>query len=509
MNTTTHTLPVSSIICEDRQRDLNQSHVDSLALSIKDLGLIQPIVINQHNRLIAGAHRLAAHKKLGLSEIKVVYRETMTDDEFAELELVENTKRLDNTWQETCIGIAKIHFLKCRRAALDSKTWGQRETGDLLKVNQAKVAYSLVVAKELLNDTAKSGPFWKAENFTEAYALILKRAENVALATLAQQQVVTTTTSTGSPFDTSDEDDTETFVALSADQVDHLVDWKPVFHAPKAEKEPCPTCQGLSANWVNGNCVTCNRTGYAPLSVPKIPLSTRYLKGDSITVMNMACNTERFDHIITDIPFGIDIDMIDQSNSMRNIDDIKAEHTVDGNLELHAQFFKAAYNCIKPQGYCITWCDIMQWQRMYDLAVDAGFKVTRWPFVWVKTYPCLNQMAQYNFTKSTEFAIICRKGAITLPTKQSNNFILAERDELSRNHPFAKPFALWERLITAVSIENQSILDPFCGSGSAFISGVRLGRIMYGIEKDEALYNSGLETLKQFYLTLTPNAQFV
>src|ERR1017187_9370597 len=122
-------LPLTSIIVEDRQRETKPDAVASLAESMKTLGLIQPIVINQNNRLIAGGHRLAAARFLGWESIDVVYRETMSEDELQELELTENVKRSDLTWQERCIAIAKIHSLKQRHAALDSKTWGQKETG--------------------------------------------------------------------------------------------------------------------------------------------------------------------------------------------------------------------------------------------------------------------------------------------------------------------------------------------------------------------------------------------
>lgn len=504
----TLSLPVSEIVVENRQRALNEEHVSSLADSMRDLGLIQPIIINQHKRLIAGGHRLAAAKKLGWVNIFVVYRETMTDDEFAELELTENIKRKDNTWQETCLAIAKIHYLKVKRNALDSKKWGQRDTGALLNVNQADVTYSLIIAKELINDSTKSNEFWKAENFTAAYALLVKRNEDEALARLANQQ-------TTSVFDMEDDDVLKQDGILNIEEEEIDLTTTPVDYRERS-------WNSLSYDEAKVRYLS------NPLNPPdqfdeywkekidamedarnKIPLLKRYIKGDSIVLMNSDDWKGRFDHVITDIPFGIDIEMIDQSNSIHDIDTIKAEHTVEGNMELHAQFFPAAFNCLKEQGFCITWCDIMQWQRMYDLATTAGFKVTRWPFVWVKTYPCLNQMAQYNFTKSVEFAMVCRKGTITLPEKQHTCHILAERDDICDAHPFAKPFACWERLITAVSIQNQSILDPFCGSGSAFISGVRLGRVMFGVEKDEKLFNAGLENLKQFYLTLNPKAYFV
>jgi DNA modification methylase len=224
----------------------------------------------------------------------------------------------------------------------------------------------------------------------------------------------------------------------------------------------------------------------------------------------MLSNPETYDHIITDIPYGISIDRLDQHIGISDIEIIKAEHTVAGNEELFRQFFPAAFCTLKPNSFLITWCDAMQWQNMYNLACEAGFKVQRWPFVWAKDYPCLNQKAQFNFTKSTEFAMVCRKGTITLPEKQTNNYIIASRDQLVEDcqHPFAKPFAIWERLFKAVTMENQKILDPFCGKGSSFISGLKLGRNMYGVEKDEALYNGGLEVLKSYYLKLNAKSVF-
>jgi ParB-like chromosome segregation protein Spo0J len=41
----------------------------SLAKSIAEIGLLHPIVVNQHGELIAGARRLAAFRMLGRTEI--------------------------------------------------------------------------------------------------------------------------------------------------------------------------------------------------------------------------------------------------------------------------------------------------------------------------------------------------------------------------------------------------------------------------------------------------------
>ena len=86
------TLPINEILSADRQR-LDLGDIADLALSIQRYGLIQPIVINQEKRLIAGGRRLAAHQHLGRTHIEVVYRETLSVDELHELELEENVRR--------------------------------------------------------------------------------------------------------------------------------------------------------------------------------------------------------------------------------------------------------------------------------------------------------------------------------------------------------------------------------------------------------------------------------
>jgi DNA modification methylase len=230
--------------------------------------------------------------------------------------------------------------------------------------------------------------------------------------------------------------------------------------------------------------------------------------------MNDSAYEGFFDHVITDIPYGIDMDMLNQQNphgGMKDIDTIEAEHDVEDNKRLFADFFPAAYKCTKPDAFVITWCDIMNWQLMYDLATKAGFKVQRWPITWCKTHSCMNQSAQFNFTKSTEIAIVCRKGRATLVQPKPRCDVNAGRDDLcdAIGHPFAKPFEVWRFLTEAVSFEGQRILEPFAGRGSGVISMMQMKRNVTGVELNEAHYNALLENVKTLhFLKLNPNCQF-
>lgn len=65
-------IPIREIHVENRLRSINREHVDQLARSIADVGLLQPIVVRKNGTgyvLVAGAHRLEAAKCINWSAI--------------------------------------------------------------------------------------------------------------------------------------------------------------------------------------------------------------------------------------------------------------------------------------------------------------------------------------------------------------------------------------------------------------------------------------------------------
>ena len=85
-------LPTNSIHVGSRLRDLDESKVLDLAVSIKLQGLLQPVVVTEAGELVAGLHRLRAVQQLGWDEVPAV----VVDDRFARLaEIDENLVRND------------------------------------------------------------------------------------------------------------------------------------------------------------------------------------------------------------------------------------------------------------------------------------------------------------------------------------------------------------------------------------------------------------------------------
>jgi ParB-like nuclease domain len=77
-------------------RELDASHVDALAGSIALQGMLVPLVVRadgERFELVAGFHRLAAARKLGLAEVPVVVRDAASEDADRAVENIASCRR--------------------------------------------------------------------------------------------------------------------------------------------------------------------------------------------------------------------------------------------------------------------------------------------------------------------------------------------------------------------------------------------------------------------------------
>jgi ParB family transcriptional regulator, chromosome partitioning protein len=77
------------------REDFDQQNIEELAQSIKEKGVIQPLLVRRKGdnyELIAGERRLRASNSLGLKDIPVIVRD-VSDQDSLELALIENIQR--------------------------------------------------------------------------------------------------------------------------------------------------------------------------------------------------------------------------------------------------------------------------------------------------------------------------------------------------------------------------------------------------------------------------------
>jgi site-specific DNA-methyltransferase (adenine-specific) len=67
------------------------------------------------------------------------------------------------------------------------------------------------------------------------------------------------------------------------------------------------------------------------------------------------------------------------------------------------------------------------------------------------------------------------------------------------DHMTVKPVDLMERLIQVLSLEQQTVLDPFLGSGTTGVAAILQNRKFIGFEIEEKYANMSIERLKNIY----------
>lgn len=96
-------------IPEDRQRR-EMGDIQDMADSLQEFGLIQPIVISD-NTLVVGERRLRAAELLGWEDIETNQKDDLSSVRRMEVELEENLRRKNLTYEEQCTAVKKIYDL--------------------------------------------------------------------------------------------------------------------------------------------------------------------------------------------------------------------------------------------------------------------------------------------------------------------------------------------------------------------------------------------------------------
>lgn len=165
------TIPLSSIIVNRDERQRRElKGIEELAESLNRVGLINPLVVTPDCVLVAGERRYTAATSLGWTSISVQYTTDLSEYELAVIELEENVKRSDLTWQDQCLAIEKFHTLK----STNEEGWNSEATASSLGLTSREVNRHLGVAREILGGNERVA---KAEKYTMAVNLVSREAE--------------------------------------------------------------------------------------------------------------------------------------------------------------------------------------------------------------------------------------------------------------------------------------------------------------------------------------------
>ena len=140
------------------------------------MGLISAIVIDRNKVLIAGERRLLACKSLGWDRINVSYFDELDELKRTAIEIEENIKRKQMSFDEECRSVARIHELGCA----GDPGWNQSKIGAEIGMSQQWVSQRFVTREE----TKYNPDIWNEPVFATAHRKAVVNGERRAKAAL-------------------------------------------------------------------------------------------------------------------------------------------------------------------------------------------------------------------------------------------------------------------------------------------------------------------------------------
>lgn len=155
------------------------------------------------------------------------------------------------------------------------------------------------------------------------------------------------------------------------------------------------------------------------------------------------------------------------------------------------------YRVLKQDSQCYIMTNTINMERYLKICRETGFGLHS-ILAWQKN----NVTPSRWYMKNGEFTLFLRKGKAK-PINNLGSKMIHQIDNIigNKTHPTEKPVGLMELYITNSSKENDTIFDPFMGTGSTGVAALKNNRKFIGIEIDDYFYTAW-QRIEQMELAL-------
>jgi site-specific DNA-methyltransferase (adenine-specific) len=188
------------------------------------------------------------------------------------------------------------------------------------------------------------------------------------------------------------------------------------------------------------------------------------------------------DAVVTDPPFGIE-----GSSGSKNIERGKCNYT--DAFEDSREYVKQV--CVPAVEAALALCN------------GRGAVTPGTPCLWLYPEPAalggFHQPATVGLNRwgRANFGPVCFYGKDPRAGKRISDTVLKVIEPASDDrHPCAKPIRAMQWIVDRVSLEGESILDPFMGSGTTGVACANLGRSFVGIELEPKYFEIAVERIR-------------
>lgn len=414
------------------------------------VGLLNPIIVDNDNNLLAGHRRLMAAMHLGWPTIEARLLSELDEATRREVELEENIRRKDLTWVEEVTGLLELYSCKQlrygKRSASPLANDGQQGFGveDAAKELDRSIG-SISMDLQLARGLAEFPELAKEKSKTAAFKRYRRLKETQLRAALAQRQT---------HIDSAEDEDL----------------------AERLDYHPGDT------------------TGQIRQPIRKVAWKGKGIlyHADSRDVLPIM-DAGSVDLIVTDPPYGLDMFRAGRETSGQRLAEHQGTMYDDEPtkiMDMLDQVFMHAARVLKPDGHAYVFFHMTRYESIYLMLRKHFGHCDEVPIIWIKNTPGIGDPNQA-WTYAYEPCFWVNRGR-SLMKPQAFNYL--KYDTVSKKiHGTQKPVPLLRHLIQASSVPGEVVLDPFAGSGSTCIAAAQLGCRFYGIEQHEPFHRSAAE----------------
>ena len=409
------------------RKEFKKADIQELAQSLQSIGQAQPgvcIEVEGQVILVAGERRLRACQLIKLPYCYIT-RDTVDEDYLREIEIEENLKRVDLTWQEEVLARRELHDLREKK----KKKLGMKQT---VRDTARELKESVGGTQEILEISSFMSEFPEVQNaksLSDAKKVV-KKLKGIAL----RQHCLSTAV--------------ETAQESSA----------------RTESAPEKTSEG-SLDSLREEVIEVGGYRLAPAKL--LDFDNRVILGDFVEKIK-DFKPGSIDVCLFDPPWGVNLNLVRiQSAGTDNYED--SSEYLFKNL---GQWLKILYEKMSEDSHLYMFFGIRYHAFVYHKLRQAGFTVNGLPIYWIKSGAHHTRNPEIWPGRAVEPIAFARKGNKKIVRVGQPDYIItaAPNPKMKKHHPSAKHPDVYMELIKRSALPGETILDPMCGSGMAGVA---------------------------------------
>jgi DNA modification methylase len=148
---------------ENNPRKLKDSAIDKVAMSLKEYGFRQPIVVDKDRIIVVGHTRYRASKKLGYKEVPITIADNLTPEQINAYRIADNRTAEESEWDSELLKM-EIKDLEDKDFKLDLLGFNEDQLNDILFEEKQGLTDEDAVPEAPEEPITKLGDIWKLGN---------------------------------------------------------------------------------------------------------------------------------------------------------------------------------------------------------------------------------------------------------------------------------------------------------------------------------------------------------